>query len=145
MEKEDSNFTCTAVDEEKEIVLIAGGKLGPFKDWVTETLKNNPKQDIRLFFGANSKTDLNGSKQLYDLSDLTDNFQMVTALNSPNPEWEGEAGLITDVVRDQVNPKKVNKCFLYGTRVMIDETKQALNNMGIPGEKIHHKSFTRDY
>ena len=144
MELEDSNFTCTEAVEE-EIILIAGGKIGPFKDWVTETLKNNPKQDIRLFFGANSKTDLNGSKQLYYLSELTDNFQMVTALNSPNPEWEGEAGLITDVVREKLKPNRVDKCLLYGTQVMIDETKRALNNMGISGEKIHHQTLTRDY
>ncbi len=144
MDKEDSNFTCTEVFE-KEVVLIAGGKLGPLKDCVVKNLKSSSNQDIRLFFGADTQRDLNGAEELQKLSGFPNNFHMVTALNSSNPEWEGEVGLITDVVRDQLNPDKVKKCFLYGTREMVDETKRTINRMGVPEEKIHKKSFTRDY
>lgn len=146
MKKGNSGFTLTGVAEEvkeEEIVLIAGGEIGPIRDWITRALKNGTKEDIRLFFGANTQKDLNGCKELKDLSELSDKFNMVTTLNTSNPEWEGEVGLITDVVRDKLDPDKVSKCFLYGTEVMIEETKRTLTGLGISEEKIEHETFKR--
>lgn len=144
MKQGNSEFKLTGVAEEvteEEIILIAGGEIGPIRDWVTRTLKNGTDENIRLFFGANTQKDLNGYKNLKDLSELSNNFSMVTALNTSNPEWKGEVGLITDVVRDKLDPNKVGKCFIYGTEVMIEETKRTLTGLGIPEEKIQHESF----
>ncbi|MFW6006229.1 MAG: hypothetical protein ACOC9A_02185 [Candidatus Bipolaricaulota bacterium] len=142
--KPEFKFTGVAEEDlEEEIVLIAGGEIGPIRDWITRALKNGTDKNIRLFFGANTQNDLNGYRNLKDLSELSNNFNMVTALNTSNPEWEGEVGLITDVVRDKLDPKKVSKCFLYGTDVMIEETKRTLTGLGIPEDKIQHESFKR--
>ncbi|MBS3736420.1 MAG: hypothetical protein V5A87_03470 [Candidatus Bipolaricaulota bacterium] len=146
MKQSNSEFKFTGVAEEateEEIVLIAGGKIGPIKDWITSVLKNGTNKNIRLFFGANTQNDLNGYRNLKDLSELSNNFSMVTALNTSNPEWEGEVGLITDVVRDKLHPDKVSKCYIYGTDVMIEETKRTLTGLGIPEEKIQHETFNR--
>lgn len=131
--------------EKKETVLIAGGEFGPLGDWITETLKEGTGKDIRLFFGANSQQDLNGQEKLKDLSELSDNFTMVTALNSSNPEWKGEVGLITDVVRDKLDPNRVDRCLLYGTPVMVEETKLTLTELGVPDENIYYKTLQRNY
>lgn len=144
MKQGNPEFTFAGVAEE-EIVLIAGGEIGPLGDWITRALKNGTNKDIRLFFGADTQKDLNGYEKLRDLSELSDNFGMVTALNTPNPEWTGEVGLITDVVRDKLDPDKVSKCFLYGTQVMIEETKRTLTELGVPEEKIEQESFKQSY
>lgn len=144
MSKENSDFVCPEVNYE-EVVFIAGGEIGPVRDCVTRTLKENRRQDIRLFFGANSKKDLNGAEKLRELSEFQNNFHMITSLNSPDPEWNGEVGLITDVIRDQLNPEKVEQCFIYGTEAMIEETERTLKRMGVSEEEIYHDSFPRDY
>lgn len=148
MESENTGlmFTNSAEEEEKEeIVFVAGGELGPVKKWVTDALKKSSERKVRLFFGADTQNDLDGYREVEELTELTDNFDMVTALNSSNPEWEGEVGLITDVVRDYLNPDGVSHCFLYGTDVMVEETEQTLTNMGVPKEKIHRESFEPAY
>lgn len=145
MERDNFDFACSKIEEEDEIVLIAGGELGPLKECITEFLKNNPTHDIRLFFGANSRNQLNGVEELRNLSELSDDFHMVTALNSSHPEWDGEVGLITDVIKDHLKPGKVKKCFLYGTDVMVNETELTLKQLGVPEGKIDHQHFERNY
>ncbi len=144
MSQNDSEFTLTGVEEE-EIVLIAGGEIGPLRDLITNSLKNGADDNIRLFFGADTQKDLNGHEKLRDMASLSDNFSMVTALNTSNPEWDGEVGLITDVIRDKLNPDKASKFLLYGTDVMIEETKQTLTDLGVPEAKIQHKSLNRTH
>jgi NAD(P)H-flavin reductase len=145
LKKESVDFTCTKIEEEEEIVLIAGGELGPLKECITESLKNDPAHDIRLFFGANSRNQLDGIEELRNLSDLSEDFHMVTALNSSHPDWDGEVGLITDVVRDHLESGNVKECFLYGTDVMVNETQRTLKNIGVPEGKINRQHLERAY
>lgn len=144
MSQNDSEFTLTGVEEE-ETVLIAGGEIGPLRDLITKSLENGANKNIKLFFGADTQKDLNGHEKLRDMASLSDNFSMVTALNTSNPEWDGEVGLITDVVRDELDPDEVSRCLLYGTDVMIEETKRTLTDLGIPEAKIQHKSLNRGH
>jgi len=145
LKKGDTNPICSQITKEKEVVLIAGGRLGPFKDWVADSLENDPEYDIRLFFGAQTRGDLGNTEELRKKSELSNRFNMVTTLDSSHPEWDGEVGLITDVVRDYLEPGNVSKCFIYGTDVMVSETQQTLKKLGIPEEKINHKHFERAY
>lgn len=145
MKKRNLNPVCSEITREKEIVLIAGGRLGPFKDCITDSLKNDPDHDIRLFFGARTRGDLDGAEELRKLSDFSNRFHMVTTLDSSHPEWDGEVGLITDVVRDHLEPGNVSQCFIYGTDVMVSETQRTLKKLGVPEEKINHEHFERSY
>ena len=129
--------------EKTESIFIAGGELGPIEEWITSTLKNDPDNDLRLFFGVDQEKNLNGIDNLRDLSEMDNKFTLVAALNSAHPSWEGEVGLITDVVRDHLEPEKVDKCFLYGTEVMIRETVKSLINMGISEGRIYRETITR--
>lgn len=144
MQVDNSELNFTEI-KAGEIVFIAGGKFGPIKKLITEALKSEVDEKIRLFYGANSQGDLNGYKKFRDLSEFSNNFNMVTALNSSHPEWEGEVGLITDVVRDHLNPERVSKCFVYGTNVMVKETRKTLKDLGIQEDKIQAESYERTY
>lgn len=144
MQEEATKFTFSEATK-REIVFIAGGEIGPINNWIMQALQKGINDRVRLFFGANTRSDLNGSKKLQDLSELMDDFSMVTALNCSHPEWEGEVGLITDVLRDELDPDKVSRCFIYGTQVMVEETKETLVSLGIPAEKIDHESFKPTY
>lgn len=141
----DGEFESALTETSDEIVFIAGGEIGPIEDLILKAVRKGIDKKIRLFYGANSQKDLNGYGKLQDLAELTDNFDMVRALNCPNPEWDGEVGLITDVVQDLLDAGKVNKCFIYGTEVMVEETRQVLTSLGVPQEKIHQKSFQSAY
>ena len=145
MKKRNLNPICSEITKEKEIVLIAGGRLGPFKDCIADSLKDDPDHDIRLFFGVQTRGDLGDTAELRNLSDFSNRFHMVTTLDSSHPDWDGEVGLITDVVRDQLEPEKVSQCFIYGTDVMVSETQQTLKKLGVPQEKINHEHFERAY
>jgi len=144
LKKEAPRLALSGV-RKNEIVIIAGGKIGPIEDWIEKVLKNGTNDNIRLFYGANSRKDLNGYRNVKYMAELSDSFDMVTALNSSDPNWQGEVGLITDVVRERLDPEKVSQCFLYGTTVMIEETKRTLTDIGISEEKIHHESYGRTY
>jgi Na+-transporting NADH:ubiquinone oxidoreductase subunit F len=95
------------------------------------------------YFGANTQKDM----YLVDLmkqfeKDLSD-FRFVPALAAPNNDekWDGETGLITDVVRRDLKNAEESEAYLCGSPGMIDASIAVLTEMGMHPEKIYYDKF----
>jgi Na+-transporting NADH:ubiquinone oxidoreductase subunit F len=71
-------------------------------------------------------------------------FKFVPALSEPLPEdkWEGEVGLITEVVRRGVKNASESEAYLCGSPGMIDACIKVLKELGVPDERIYFDKFS---
>ena len=74
-------------------------------------------------------------------------FEFVPALSEPEAgdDWEGETGLVTDVVSRRIDRDQLRgevEAYLCGPPPMIDAAFPVLFQKGIPGTRIYYDKFT---
>jgi len=128
----------------KELVMIAGGSgLAPIRSLILDILEKKLDLKMTFFFGAVTKRDLYNLEELGELAANHPNFRFVPALSKPTPEdnWTGEVGLITEVV-DRFIPDGLDKeAYLCGSPGMINACLNVLSKKGIPENKIFYDKF----
>jgi Na+-transporting NADH:ubiquinone oxidoreductase subunit F len=74
--------------------------------------------------------------------DLSD-FRFIPALSEPAPEdaWEGETGLITQVVDRHTGDLSNAEAYLCGSPLMIDACIVVLKKHGMPEQSIFYDKF----
>jgi Na+-transporting NADH:ubiquinone oxidoreductase subunit F len=82
--------------------------------------------------------------EIHALEEKMPNFKFVPALSEPQKEdkWEGEVGLITDVVRRMVENGPSSEAYLCGSPGMIDACIKVLNEVKVPPENIFYDKFS---
>ena len=127
-----------------ELIFIAGGSgLAPIRSLVLDILEKNLDKKMKFFFGAVRKRDLYYVDFFRDLEKRYENFQYIPALSgaTPEDEWDGEEGLITDVVARHV-PDAVNRqAYLCGSPGMINACVQVLTKIGFGRDAIFFDEF----
>ncbi len=128
-----------------EAVFIAGGSgLAPFEAILADMAERKIRKKVTLFFGAVSRRDLYDQELLAGFEERLPGFRVVPALSRPAPEdrWEGETGLITEVVAQSYGSMKGMEGYLCGSPGMIDACIQVLTDKGIPEDRIYFDKFT---
>ena len=128
----------------REIIMIAGGSgMAPIKSIILDVLERGIDIKMNFFFGAVTKKDLYHLDYFYDLAARHSNFRFIPALSKPAPEdnWDGEAGLITDVVARSIEDGSDMEGYLCGSPGMIKACINVLATMDIPEEKIYYDKF----
>lgn len=133
-------------DSARDILLIAGGSgMAPMKAMLEDMREKRPVRRVRYFFGARCRRDLFFIDLMRQMeSDLPD-FRFIPALSQPMPEdaWEGETGLITDVLERRLDSARPTDAYLCGAPGMIEACCEILIRHGIPAERIFYDKFTR--
>lgn len=127
-----------------EIVMIAGGSgMAPIRSIILDVLEKGIDIKMNFFFGAVTKKDLYYLEYFHDLAERHDNFRFIPALSKPAPEdnWEGEVGLITEVVERYVNDGSDMEGYLCGSPGMINACINVLGKKGIPEAKVYYDKF----
>jgi Na+-transporting NADH:ubiquinone oxidoreductase subunit F len=75
-------------------------------------------------------------------NDLPD-FKFIPALSAPEPDdkWDGETGLITEVVDRHYPDCSGKEAYLCGSPGMIDACIKVLTTNGMPEENIFYDKF----
>lgn len=131
-------------DSTKEMVCIAGGcGMAPIRSILSRLQENGMPRKATYFFGARSKEDLFYTEELKDLARRYPNFRYVPALSEPKPtdQWEGEVGLITQVVERCVGDGSNAEAYLCGPQPMIDASLRVLTGKGMRKEDILYDKF----
>ena len=83
-------------------------------------------------------------EELDTLSQRLPHFRFVPALSDPSPDesWDGETGLITDVVDRLEGDLSAFEGYLCGPPPMIDASIPMLGAHGLPEAKIFFDKFT---
>lgn len=137
-----------ASETNASMICVAGGSgMAPFKSILYDMLENNQTdREVWYFFGARTKKDLFYLDQLKELEEKWPNFHFVPALSEPEGEdWQGETGLITDVLdrymKEKMDKDKDKEGYLCGSPGMIDACNVVLTKNGINLDKIYYDKF----
>ncbi len=131
-------------NSEKDIIFIAGGSgKAPILSILQRLDDLGMKRKVRYFFGAKALRDLYYSEELIELSNKYSNFEYIPALSKPDPDdiWEGETGLITEVVSRYSNDLSNTEAYLCGSPGMIDACIKVLDEKNISNDQIYFDKF----
>lgn len=121
--------------------------MAPFKSILYDMLeKAETGREVWYFFGARTLKDLFYVKEMQDLEKKWPNFHFIGALSEPQPDekWDGETGLITDVLDKYLKEKmgdKKKQGFLCGSPGMINACNNVMTENGIGLDEIFYDKF----
>lgn len=131
-------------ESDRPIVCIAGGSgKAPIRSILYRLRDLNMPRKVRYFFGAKTKKDLYYTEEFVELQKEFPNFEYIPALSEPLPEdnWEGETGLITDVLDRMTGDLSGSEAYLCGSPGMIHACIAVLNKHDLPREHTYYDSF----
>lgn len=129
---------------ESEMIFIAGGSgMAPFRSILAELERQECKRTIRYFFGALTAKDLFYLDEMKVYEDKLADFKFIPALSEPAPEdnWEGETGLITEVVGRHYQDCSDKQAYLCGSPGMIDACIKVLDERGLTEDNVFYDKF----
>lgn len=132
-------------ETERPMICIAGGSgMAPLKSILLDMAEKGSERKVQYFFGARSKRDLFLVDEMKELEEKLPNFTFIPALSEPQDEdnWDGEVGLITDVVAKHVEDGSDSEAYLCGSPGMIDACVKVLGDKGVPDERIYYDKFS---
>ena len=131
-------------DSQRDIVCIGGGcGMAPIRSILLHLKEKGMPRKAMYFFGARSKKDLFFTEELFTLEREYPNFKYYPALSEPKPHdnWEGETGLITQVVERYVHDGPNSEAYLCGPPPMIDAAIKVLTQKGVHEIHIYYDKF----
>ena len=126
------------------IVFIAGGSgMAPIKCILHHMKDTNSTRMATYYFGANTLKDMFMMDQMKKFESELANFRFVPALAAPEPDekWDGQTGLVTDIVRHDLKNASESEAYLCGSPGMIDAATKVLIEMGMHQDKIFYDKF----
>ncbi len=131
-------------DSNRDIVFIAGGSgMAPVKAILLDMAEKNSTRKARYFFGAQTVRDLFLLEEMRELERRLADFRFIPALSGPRPEdnWQGETGLITEVLDKHLANTENLEAYLCGSPGMINACVNVLTARGLPEELIFYDKF----
>lgn len=131
-------------DTDREIIFIAGGSgMAPIKSMLMDMKLTNNQRKAVYFFGAVTKADLFHVETMKQFEKDLANFEFIPGLSKPLEEdkWQGETGLITEVIDRSLTKADNHEAYLCGSPGMIDACIEVLRKKGMPEELIYYDKF----
>jgi propane monooxygenase reductase subunit len=129
----------------RRLVFIAGGAgMAPVLSLLRSMAEKGPERPATFYYGARTKDDLFALEELERLGGELPDFTFVPALSEAEEDgdWEGEAGLITDVVDRMEDDLEDVDAYLCGPPPMVDAAIALLERRGVPESHIYFDRFT---
>jgi Na+-transporting NADH:ubiquinone oxidoreductase subunit F len=132
-------------DSNRDMVCIAGGSgKAPIRSILHFLKDQGMPRKVKYFFGARSKKDLYYTEEFVELAKEFPNFEYIPALSDPLPEdnWEGDVGLITEVVDKYCGDLSESEAYLCGSPGMINACINVLNAHKIEPSNVFYDKFS---
>src|SRR5215475_3069403 len=117
----------------RPMVMIAGGSgMGPIRSMLLELVRAGNQRPVTFFYGARRQRDLFLVEELRALEREHVWFTFVPALSEPDTgvAWDGEIGLVTEVVMRTLPSLRGTEGYLCGPPGMIDAAIRVLVSAG---------------
>jgi propane monooxygenase reductase component len=97
-----------------------------------------------FYYGARQLRDLCFTEELRGLEQKLPNFRYVPALSEPDAadDWDGEVGLITDVMARHESDLAGRDAYVCGPPPMVDAAMEKLASLGVREDSIFYDKFT---
>lgn len=131
-------------DTDAPIIFIAGGSgMAPIWSMLRDMKEKGIRRQTHYFFGALTQKDLFFVNDLKELNQNLPWFHFIPALsNEPeDSDYNGERGLITDVVAKHFPDCSHHEAYLCGSPGMIEACIKVLSGGGLTEEKIYYDKF----
>lgn len=130
---------------DSDLVFLGGGAgMAPILSLLRSMAECGNQRRATYYYGARRRRDLCFEKELRSLAEALPNFRYVPALSEPQPDddWQGEVGLITDVVRRQEADLSRADAYVCGPPPMVEAAQVLLAKLGVPEKRIYFDKFT---
>lgn len=130
---------------DSDLVFIGGGAgMAPILSVLRALAEKGSTRKATYYYGARRRRDLCFEKELFALEEALPNFKFVPALSEPDAEeaWDGEVGLITDVVRRHESDLSSADAYVCGPPPMVEAAIDLLTSLGVPDKHIYYDKFT---
>jgi len=133
-------------DGNGEMIFIAGGSgMAPMVSLLHKIKNEKINRKVTYFFGARTTKDLFYLDEMKQLEKEISHFTFVPALSAPeeNSQWQGETGLITDVVNKFIKDRehKDTQGYLCGSPGMVKACCDVLVKNGLSNNNIYFDPF----
>ena len=132
-------FTLDEDDYQKDIIMICTGTgIAPFRSMANYIKLHNIKfKNIYLVFGTRTKKDLLYYEELKNIG--LENFHYIPTLS--REQWEGRSGYVHNIYEEICANRQPVSFLLCGWKVMIDEAKKRIVEMGYDKKSIHQELY----
>jgi Na+-transporting NADH:ubiquinone oxidoreductase subunit F len=131
-------------DSDRDVLFIAGGSgMAPVRAILYDMAEKDVSRRTRYFFGARTTKDLFLVDEMRELENRLPDFRFIPALSEPDPDepWDGETGLISDVVERHYDSLENVEAYLCGSPGMIDACIACLKKRGLAESFIFFDKF----
>jgi propane monooxygenase reductase component len=128
-----------------DLVFIGGGAgMAPILSLLRSMAERGITRRATYYYGARRRRDLCFEEELRALEGSLPGFRYIPALSEPTEEdaWDGEVGLITDVVARHESNLKGADGYVCGPPPMVDAAIATLTRLGVADGRIYYDNFT---
>jgi len=128
----------------RPMVMVAGGSgMAPVLAMLKDLAAAGNRREVTFFYGARTCTDLFLLDELNALAAEHDWLTFVPALSEPSGDdgWEGETGLVTEVLSRRCPSTTGMEAYLCGPPPMIDAAIEVLKSTGCKERHIYFDRF----
>ena len=136
-------FTLREGDD--DLVFIGGGAgMAPILSLLRSMAERGLTRKATYYYGARSRRDLCFEDELRALEDTLPGFRYIPALSEPAPDddWDGETGLITDIVKRHADGLAGVHAYVCGPPPMVEAALPLLAALGVEEKRIYYDKFT---
>ncbi len=137
-------FTLREGDDVDLIFVGGGAGMAPILSLLRSMAERGIRRRATYYYGARRRRDLCFEEELRGLEQSLTGFRYVPALSEPAADdaWDGEVGLITDVVKRHESDLKAAHAYLCGPPPMVEAAIPTLSVLGVPDKRIYYDKFT---
>ena len=128
-----------------ELIFVGGGAgMAPILSLLRSMAERGIGRKATYYYGARQRRDLCFEKELRELEETLPNFRYIPALSeaAPDDDWDGETGLITDVVERLAGNLAGAHAYVCGPPPMVEAAQVMLAVAGVEEKRIYFDKFT---
>jgi propane monooxygenase reductase component len=128
-----------------DLVFVGGGAgMAPILSLLRSMAERGIARKATYYYGARRRRDLCFEAELREFERSLPGFSYVPALSEPTAEdaWDGEVGLITDVVKRHEADLKNAHAYVCGPPPMVEAAIPLLARLGVADKHIYYDKFT---
>ncbi|MGH3504940.1 MAG: FAD-binding oxidoreductase [Nocardioidaceae bacterium] len=128
-----------------ELVFVGGGAgMAPILSLLCSMAERGIERKATFYYGARTRRDLCFEDELRALEGTLPGFRYVPALSDPTAEdaWDGETGLITDVVKQAEGDLTGADAYVCGPPPMVEAAVELLPALGVDEKRVFYDKFT---
>ena len=128
-----------------DLLFVGGGAgMAPMLALLRSMAERGIERPVTFYYGARTRRDLCFGEELAKLQEQLPGLTFVPALSEPSDDdaWEGETGLITDVVARRETAVAGMDAYVCGPPPMVEAAIALLEAKGVPESHIYYDKFT---